>query len=98
VKARLVFHEKRLVWSSSRAKVGIAELKVWEVPRSADYPDARKFSLFLVVDGEVIIGIDNHTPKGPHLHLHGEERPVDPVDGERLLEGFWELVRKEGFE
>jgi hypothetical protein len=26
MKARLVFHEKRLVWSSSKGKAGIAEL------------------------------------------------------------------------
>jgi hypothetical protein len=27
------------------------------------YPEARKFSLFFAVDGNVLVGIDNH--KGP---------------------------------
>ena len=52
MKARLVFHEKRLVWSSSLDSAGIVELKVWEIPRSEQYPAGRKFSLFLVVQGE----------------------------------------------
>jgi hypothetical protein len=71
---------------------------VWEVPRSSDYPRGRKFSLFLVVDGNVVIGIDNHKPKGPHLHRHGQEQPIVVADEERLLGDFWELVKKEGFE
>ena len=98
MKARVVFHEKRLVWSTSLARVGIAEVKVWEVPRSVDYPEARKFSLFFSVEGEVLVGIDNHKPKGPHLHIHGEERPFETVGEGRLLAAFWDLVRQEGFE
>jgi len=76
VRARLLFGEKRLVWSPSTGKVGIAEIKVWEVPRSIGYPEARKFSLFFTVDGDVLVGIDNHRPKGPHVHHHGQERSM----------------------
>ena len=65
MKARLAFHEKRLVWSSLLDSAGIVELKVWEIPRSEQYPAGRKFSLFLVAQGEVLIGIDNHHPKEP---------------------------------
>lgn len=78
--------------------VGIVELKVWEVPKSDEYPNQRKFSLFLAAQGQVLIGIDNHKPKGPHLHIGDEERPFHYRDDDQLLEDFWELVRKAGFE
>ena len=98
MKARLVFHEKRLVWSASRRAAGVAELKVWEIPRSETYPDGRKFSLFLVAQGEVLVGIDNHRLKGPHVHRGPEEVPFPYTDDEQLLNEFWRLVRKAGFE
>jgi hypothetical protein len=65
MKARLIFHEKRLVWSPSRDAAGVVELKVWDLPRSERYPGGRKFSLYLVFQGQVVVGIDNHQPKGP---------------------------------
>jgi hypothetical protein len=98
MKARPVFHEKRLVWSPSLNSAGVVELKVWEVPRSEKYTAGRKFSLFLVVQGEVLVGVDNHRPKGPHLHLGKKERPFRYTDDDQLLKDFWELVRKAGFE
>jgi hypothetical protein len=98
MKARLVFHEQRLVWTSSRNAAGVVELKVWDIPRSEKYPQGRRFSLFLVARGEVLVGIDNHNPKGPHLHLGQEEFQFHYTDDEQLLADFWELVRKAGFE
>jgi hypothetical protein len=71
---------------------------VWQVPPSEEYPSGRKFSLFLVAQGEVLVGIDNHKPKGPHLHIEGEERPFHYANDDQLLKDFWELVRKAGFE
>ncbi|MFI5365046.1 MAG: hypothetical protein ACHQ4J_05440 [Candidatus Binatia bacterium] len=98
MKARLVFHEKRLVWSTSLNSAGVVELKVWEVPRSEKYPAGRKLSLFLVAQGGVLVGVDNHKPKGPHLHVGKEERPFHYTDDNQLLNDFWALVRKAGFE
>ena len=98
MKARLVFHEKRLVWSPSRDAAGVVELKVWELPRSERYPSGRKFSLFLTFQGQVLVGLDNHPPKGPHLHVENEERAFGYTDEEQLLNDFWDLVRKAGFE
>lgn len=77
--------------------MGIAEIKVWEVPRSAHYPEGHKCSLFFTVDGDVRVGIDNHEPKGPHLHHRAEERQLR-ADEDELLATFWKLVRQEGFE
>lgn len=95
VKAKLVLHEKRLV--AADGSIGVAELKVWEVPRSASYPKGHKFRLFLVVDGKVVVGFDNHQPKGPHLHLGGQEVPYGFTTIEQLSDDFWDLVRKAGF-
>ncbi|MBI4090788.1 MAG: hypothetical protein HY422_02080 [Candidatus Komeilibacteria bacterium] len=80
-------------------EVAVAELKVIEVPASAHYPDGFKFSMFLVLkeSGQVLVGFDNHKPKGPHLHLHGSEALYDFKSVGELVEDFWRFVRKEGF-
>ena len=54
--------------------------------------------MFLVVEGRVIVGIDNHSPKGPHLHLGNEEMVYEYEDDGKLLNDFWDLIRKAGFE
>ena len=66
--------------------------------KSKDYPYARKYSLFLVVAGNVVVGFDNHKPKAPHLHLGDQELPYEYIDDKKLLSDFWELARKAGFE
>ena len=54
--------------------------------------------MFLVANGKVILGIDNHRPKGPHLHLGTEEMPYNYEGDGQLIADFWDLVRKAGFE
>ncbi|MEK6705200.1 MAG: DUF6516 family protein [Bdellovibrionota bacterium] len=98
VKARPVFQEKRLVPSSASEVAAVVEIKIWDVPKSKDYPSGRKFSLFLVAEGKVVVGFDNHKPKGPHLHLGNRELPYLYRNNERLISDFWDLVRKAGFE
>ena len=93
--ATLLLHEKRLV--EGAAGIGVAELMVWSVPRSKDHPAGRKFRLFFVVEGRVVVGLDDHKPKGPHLHLDGREVAYDFTTVEKLVEDFWAHVRKAGF-
>lgn len=50
------------------------------------------------IDGGVCVGIDNHKPKGPHLHHRADERQPRALDEDELLATFWKLVRQEGFE
>jgi hypothetical protein len=95
VKARLVLREKRIV--AGRGRVGVAAIEVWEVARSNDYPTGRKYRLFLVVAGSVLVGFDNHKPKGPHLHMEGKQVPYRFTTIEQLVGDFWDLVRKAGF-
>jgi hypothetical protein len=95
VKATLLFHEKRLV--EGGGSIGVAALEVWEVPRSTHFPTGRKFRLFFVVDGVVLVGFDNHKPKGPHLHIGSREVPYAFTNVEQLVDDFWNLVRKAGY-
>lgn len=98
MKAQPLHREKRLVLNSSTSEIAIAELKVWKIPKSEHYKMGRKFSLFLMMHGRVLIGIDNHQPKGPHLHLGNEEVNYNYKNDDQLLKDFWDLVRKAGFE
>lgn len=98
MKAELLFHEKRILQGKVTDHLAIAELRVWKVPTSRDYPHGRKYSLFLVVEGKTLVGLDNHKPKGPHLHLSNREVPYDYIDDKKLLKDFWDLVRKTGYE
>jgi hypothetical protein len=98
VKAEPVFKEKRMLSNQITGAAAVAELKIWNVPKSKDYPEGRKFSLFLVSGGEVVVGIDNHKPKGPHLHLGNRELAYLYRDEKSLLEDFWDFARKAGFE
>ena len=97
--ARELFHRKVTLGHQCTEELAVAELKVWKVPVSKDYPDGIKFSLFLVSRalGKVLIGIDNHKPKGPHLHRHEVEVDYDFKDIKGLIEDFWEMVQEEGF-
>lgn len=67
------------------------------MPKSKTYKHGVKYSLFLVVHGEVIVGMDNHHPKGPHLHLGDQELPYSFHGIPGLLKDFWDFVRKAGF-
>ena len=96
MKAELLFHEKRAV-SGRSGKIGIVEIKVWKIPSDKYYPEGLKFSLFLVCDSEIVIGIDNHKPKGPHLHFEGGEFAYSFTGEKKLLQDFWSLVSKKGF-
>lgn len=97
MKATLLFHEKRILEHESNGELAVAELKIWRIPRSKHYPSGRKFSLFLVASGRILIGIDNHKPKGPHLHLGAEEVPYGYLNDDQLVDDFWDMTRKAGF-
>ncbi len=97
--AQLLYHSKVTLLHRRSDAIAVAELKVWQVPKSDPFPEGVKYSLFLVdrVSGDVLIGFDNHKPKGHHLHLDETELPYAFVDIQSLVEGFWAYVRKRGF-
>jgi hypothetical protein len=99
VKATLRFQRKVTLIHGRSMEVAVAELKVWDVPVSAHYPEGLKYSMFLVAkeSGQVIVGFDNHKPKGPHLHHHGKEVAYEFRGVDKLIEDFWHWAEKEGF-
>lgn len=93
------FHQKVDLYHSVTNEDAVAELKVFEVPVCVYYPEGLKFSLFLVFknSGNLIVGIDNHRPKGPHLHIGSKESIYIFRNLDELLDDFWDLVKKKGF-
>lgn len=98
--ARELFYRKVILAHRKWEETAVAELKVWKIPISRDYPEGLKFSLFLVskTTGKILIGIDNHKPKGPHLHKDEEEIGYNFKSVSELIDDFWDMVLKEGFE
>lgn len=99
MKARLRYSNKVNLIHRSGESVAIAELKVWEINVSSHYPKGIKYSLFLVDpdSGAVILGMDNHKPKGPHLHIGRNEEPYNFTTVDDLLEDFWRRVAGKGY-
>ena len=100
MKARLRFYSKISVVHNSGLKVALAELKVWDVGISVHYPLGIKYGMFLVQpsNGLIIVGMDNHKPKVPHLHMNGNEMAYAFLSIERLIDDFWRLAAQEGYD
>lgn len=62
MKAEPFLRERRILVHRSTGELAIAELKIWKVPKSKEYTRGVKFSLFLVSNGQVLVGMDNHKP------------------------------------
>lgn len=93
-----MFHEKRLVPHNKENRVAEAEIKVWQIPKAKEYPEGLKYSLFLVAESKVVIGFENHKPKGPHIHLGDNEHPYRFEGIDKLIDDFWDMARKAGYE
>ena len=82
-KAVKVLHEK-----IRTAEDVVVELKVWQVPKSDHYPEGVKYSFFATRSGHVLVGYDNHRPKGHHRHFGGKERPYNFKGFDKLRQDF----------
>ena len=89
MKAKLIFHEKIILADES-----IVESKIWKVPKSKKYKKGVRYSLFYVQKGKVIIGYDNHYPKGPHRHYENKEEPYHFSNVDQLIEDFKNDLRR----
>lgn len=90
MKSKKIIHEKYV-----RADGGVIEMKIWQVSRSAAYPDGVRYSLYWVHNKEVIVGYDNHAPKGPHRHIRGDELSYEYKDATSLVRDFWQEVKEQ---
>lgn len=83
-----------IVWH--KARVGgryIIELKIHQVGRSTKYPDGVKYGLICkdLKSGKKVL-MDNHHPKGHHIHLDEQQQQYDFRDSDRLIDDFKALV------
>lgn len=99
MKAKILFHSKLTLIHSQTEEIAVAELKVFNLPVSRFYPEGIKYSMFLVVKktGRIVVGFDNHRPKGHHLHIRDQEVVYNFVSVDRLVDDFWKYVKREGF-
>ena len=97
--ASLLFHSKVTLVHKRTDSVAIAELKVWQVPKTKHFPEGIKYSLCLVckTGGDVLIGYDNHKPKGHHVHFGYIEQAYSFQDLDTLIEDFWSNVEERGY-
>lgn len=66
----------------------IVEMKIWKIKDKEQYPDGYKYSLFAVYEGQILVGYDNHHPKGHHRHIGDVERPYQFTDLKTLRNDF----------
>jgi Family of unknown function (DUF6516) len=71
----------------------ILELKIHSVENSAQYPDGVKYGLICkdLKTGRRVL-MDNHHPKGHHIHLDSEELDYEFRGNELLVGDFEALV------
>jgi len=88
MKAKLLYYQKARFQDHY-----LMEMTIHEVGRSGRYPDGVKYGLLLVDlrTGRRVL-MDNHHPKGHHLHLDGEEVPYDYKNDDQLIEDFKKFV------
>ena len=69
------------------------EQTIHAVPLDNRYLDRVKYSLIFsdTKTGDRVL-MDNHQPKGPHVHLGEEEIPYEYIDDEKLLNDFKQFV------
>jgi len=88
MKASLVY------WFKERIKEHfIVELKIYQVGKSSKYPDGIKYSLIckdLKTERQVLM--DNHHPKGHHIHLDDQERQYEFHSTDKIVDDFKKLV------
>ncbi len=71
----------------------VVVLSIYDVGKSALYPDGIKYGLICKdLKTERFVLMDNHHPKGHHLHINDEESPYEYGNDEQLIDDFEKLV------
>ncbi len=88
MKASLVY------WHKARLQNRyILEMKIFKVRKSAKYQDGVKYGLILIdTHSNKRVLMDNHHPKGPHIHLDKQEIRYQYKDEDQLINDFKSLV------
>jgi hypothetical protein len=71
----------------------ILEMTIHDVGKSIQYPDGVKYGLILIdLKTKSRVLMDNHHPKGPHIHINDQELPYAYEDDDKLIEDFKRLA------
>ena len=100
VKATLIFSSKFFTIHKSLDLKAVVEMKIYQIPVSMDYPERVKYSLFCIdmETNTIIVGFDNHRPKGHHVHINDEQNPYFFRGAQGLVDDFYTEIRRAGFE
>ena len=91
MKANLKFFSKNKILGRY-----VVELSIHEVPKSKNYPDGIKYGLICMdLETKSFVLLDNHHPKGPHVHVNDREFAYEYVNDDQLIEDFKEMVLNE---
>ena len=84
-RAKLPRHRK---WTDDRGD--LYEIVLWEVERSARYPERVRYRLAFIRAGEERPSVlyDNHHPKGHHRHVGAREEPYSFTTVQQLVVDF----------
>ncbi|MBN8538012.1 MAG: hypothetical protein J0M15_13235 [Deltaproteobacteria bacterium] len=97
MKAERIFHQKMFLKHSEGARLAIFEFAIFSVGKSKNYISGYKYRAWLSEDGKTIFGFDNHSPKGPHLHIGEKEVGYVYRGLVELKKDIIEMIRMEGF-
>lgn len=91
MKAHLKYYQKNNINDQF-----VMELTIYEVGVSKAYPDGIKYGLICkdLKSGHFVL-MDNHHPKGPHIHIGKREIPYEYINDEKLIIDFQSLVFRE---
>lgn len=90
IKATLIF------WHKARIREHcILDLKIHEVEKSKKYPDGVRYRLICkdLKSGRQVL-MDNHHPKGHHVHLDDVETVYEYRGSDKLIEDFEKFMLK----
>jgi hypothetical protein len=87
--ARLIYHVKQYDANGS-----VEEIEIWQVPKTNDKPYGLKYSFVYIVDGERVVGYDNHEGKGDHRHYKGKESPYTFKNLKKLWNDFKKDIQR----
>ena len=64
-----------------------------QVPKSSSYKDGLKWGLVCIdrLNGKRVL-MDNHHPKGPHIHIDDDEMPYEFSGLDKLVSDFRQLI------
>jgi hypothetical protein len=95
----LLLYRKLTVFHPEFNIEAVCEVKIWQLAESQKYPFGFKYSLFCVnkITKKIVVGFDNHFPKGPHIHIGNNEVPYIFMGHEKLIDDFWDAVIARGF-